>query len=77
LRAGTAELAGPQNMFCKNLEYIISPICLNLCRAENSITNKSADEHLKNPKTSWGSQLHLEVSILAKTLDFYLVTQTL
>jgi hypothetical protein len=56
--------------------YIISPIFFHLHRAENGIGDRSAGEHLKNLKCSRGSWLDLEISIFAKTFQFYLVAQS-
>ncbi len=49
----------------KTLIYIISPIFFHLYLAENGLGDRSAEEHLKNLKTS--SWLDLEISIFAKT----------
>ncbi len=58
---------GPRKFFRGKLIYIISPTFLNLYHTENGIGNRSAQEHLENPKTSRISSLYLEVSIFAKT----------
>jgi len=47
-----------------------------LYRAENGIGDESAEEPLKNPKTSLVSYINLEVAIFAKTFEFYLMTQS-
>jgi hypothetical protein len=44
-------------IFNKSPIYIISPIFFHLYRAENGIGDRSAGEHLKNPKTYKGSYL--------------------
>jgi hypothetical protein len=36
----------------KSPMYIISPIFFHLYRAENGHSDRAAEEHLKNPKTS-------------------------
>ncbi len=49
----------------------------HLNRSENRNCNSSSEKHLRNPKTSKGSQLDLELLIFVKKFEFYLVAHSL
>ncbi len=66
---------GVYSSFKWSLIYIIFPKIFHLYHAENGIGDRSVEEHLKNLKTSRGTELDREVSIFAKKFKFYQVTR--
>ncbi len=61
----------------KTLKYINSPIYFHLYHGENDIGDRSAEEHLKNPKTTHVAYFGLDLSISIKNRTIHLLTQSL
>jgi hypothetical protein len=68
---------GRQVIWQRTPIHRISPICFHLNLTENSKDDSSSEAHLKSSKTSRGSYLNLELYILVKIFELYLVAQSL